>query len=267
MNVLNFGLLSLGSAFLIPYKRWTSGVQLCIVLSLSLQTCFLVVRWYEQGHFPLSNLYESLFFLSWSLTAFLFWSLLTRGNQGLILMPAMVGINGFMLCLPATLKKGYGLVPALQSNWLQMHVVVMIGAYAFLICGCLFAIGVLVHGRLYSKEVSSSGHHLLGQYETWDNLSYRAIGLGFPLLTMGLLSGAVWANVTWGSYWSWDPKETWALITWFIFAIYLHTRLSQSWTQNQSAWVAVLGFITLWICYLGVNLLSRGLHSYGWFVS
>ena len=101
--------------------------------------------------------------------------------------------------------------------------------------------------------------------DTLDNLSYRILGLGFPLLTLGILSGAVWANEAWGSYWSWDPKETWALITWLVFAIYLHTRLTKGWRGTKSAMLATLGFITVWVCYLGVNLLGSGLHSYGWF--
>jgi len=101
--------------------------------------------------------------------------------------------------------------------------------------------------------------------QTLDNLSYRTLGLGFPLLTIGILSGAVWANEAWGSYWSWDPKETWALITWLVFAIYLHTRLSKGWRGNRPALIAVAGFFVVWICYLGVNLLGTGLHSYGWF--
>ena len=104
---------------------------------------------------------------------------------------------------------------------------------------------------------------MLSVMSTLDNLSYRILGLGFPLLTMGLLSGAIWANQTWGSYWSWDPKETWALITWFIFAIYFHTRLSKGWSGFKSALLASFGFIIIWICYLGVNLMGKGLHSYG----
>jgi len=96
-----------------------------------------------------------------------------------------------------------------------------------------------------------------------DNLSYRAIGIGFCFLTLGILSGAVWANETWGSYWSWDPKETWALITWLTFASYLHSRLLVGWTGKKPALIATFGFIIVWICYLGVNLLGQGLHSYG----
>ncbi len=103
---------------------------------------------------------------------------------------------------------------------------------------------------------------LLNQIDYW---SFRTIGIGFPFLTIGILSGAVWANEAWGSYWSWDPKETWALITWLIFAIYLHSRITKDWGKEISAMIASFGFFVVWICYLGVNLLGKGLHSYGWF--
>jgi len=96
-----------------------------------------------------------------------------------------------------------------------------------------------------------------------DNLSYRIIGIGFCFLTLGILSGAVWANETWGTYWSWDPKETWALITWLTFAVYLHTRFLKGWQGVKPASIASTGFFLIWICYLGVNLLGKGLHSYG----
>jgi cytochrome c-type biogenesis protein CcsB len=100
--------------------------------------------------------------------------------------------------------------------------------------------------------------------ETVDIWSYRIIGLGFPFLTIGIISGAVWANEAWGSYWSWDPKETWALITWLIFAIYLHSRLLKGWQGEKAAILGSCGFFVIWICYLGVNFLGKGLHSYGW---
>lgn len=101
--------------------------------------------------------------------------------------------------------------------------------------------------------------------EELDYWSYRIINVGFPFLTLGILSGAVWANETWGSYWNWDPKETWALITWFIFAIYLHVRINKGWKGRKVALIGLLGFFVIWVCYLGVNLLGKGLHSYGWF--
>jgi len=99
--------------------------------------------------------------------------------------------------------------------------------------------------------------------ESIDNLSYRTISFGFPLLTIGIIAGAVWANEAWGSYWSWDPKETWALITWLVFASYLHARITKSWQGRKPAIIASFGFIVVWICYLGVNFLGKGLHTYG----
>ncbi|NEQ79388.1 MAG: c-type cytochrome biogenesis protein CcsB, partial [Moorea sp. SIO2I5] len=101
--------------------------------------------------------------------------------------------------------------------------------------------------------------------DTLDNISYRIIGLGFPLLTIGIIAGAVWANEAWGSYWSWDPKETWALITWLVFAAYLHARITRGWQGRRPAILAGTGLLVVWVCYLGVNLLGKGLHSYGWF--
>ena len=127
-----------------------------------------------------------------------------------------------------------------------------------------------------SKEISLQSSVLSGStnfnetnsktslLQTVDIWSYRIIGLGFPFLTIGIISGAVWANEAWGSYWSWDPKETWALITWLVFAVYLHSRLLKGWQGQKAAFLGSCGFFVIWICYLGVNFLGKGLHSYGW---
>jgi cytochrome c-type biogenesis protein CcsB len=177
-------------------------------------------------------------------------------------------INAFAsFSLPATMQQGGPLVPALQSNWLMMHVTVMILSYAALIIGSLLSICYLVFSEYAKTQLSRSRMNSPSSIEmilfNFDNLSYRIIGLGFPLLTIGILSGAVWANEAWGSFWSWDPKETWALLTWFIFAIYLHTRITRGWQGKISAIMASIGFLTVWVCFLGVNLLGEGLHSYG----
>jgi cytochrome c-type biogenesis protein CcsB len=267
-------------------------------LSCFFQAGFLGFRWFSSGHFPLSNLYESLLFLSWSLTTllvFLNYGLTTKQSVlifpssstqyptepfgtkaflGSIMAPVILLIHTFaVFSLPDELKVSTSLVPALQSNWLVMHVTVMVLSYAALLAGCLFAIAYLAVCFISSSATkpsfasSNDSQTLFFQQLAiqLDNLSYRILGLGFPLLTIGLLSGAVWANQTWGSYWSWDPKETWALITWFVFAIYLHTRISKGWSGKESAFLAVFGLIILWTCYLGVNLMGKGLHSYGFF--
>lgn len=377
---------------------WLANIALALMLS---------IRWIESGHFPLSNLYESLLFLSWSLTTIHFflehsfsnvlktngidktdhsfrllslfrksqvinkreshlsspltWSMTwfftnkigalmkkkqynphpqlgyqqkvcydivnhennlkspsviqrnvlieeqcTQPNEedisptlGAITAPLALFTNAFAtFSLPEEMQKVTVLVPALQSNWLIMHVSVMMVSYAALLSGSLLAMAFLVINfiqdtptsmqrfQLRSVNVKSSLHtpqlftesdqKTIPQNEqlsenklkqNLDNLSYRSIGLGFALLTIGIFSGAVWANEAWGSYWSWDPKETWAFVTWLVFALYLHTRLSRGWIGKKSALVATAGFLVIWFCYLGVNLFGKGLHSYGWFPS
>jgi cytochrome c-type biogenesis protein CcsB len=184
------------------------------------------------------------------------------------------------------MQKALPLVPSLQSNWLMMHVSMMMVSYATLILGSLLSILYLAFISFSGQNnqinienptllttstvinptatVSSTNYSKLSLLQTVDIWSYRIIGLGFPFLTIGIISGAVWANEAWGSYWSWDPKETWALITWLVFAIYLHSRLLKGWQGKQAAVLGSCGFFVIWICYLGVNFLGKGLHSYGW---
>jgi cytochrome c-type biogenesis protein CcsB len=251
-------------------------------------------RWIVAGYFPLSNLYESLLFLTWTLlTIYIYVEKKTKSKLiGSILVPVILLISGFAnLTLSPEMQKSSPLVPALQSNWLMMHVSMMLLSYATLIMGSLLCILFLVISRykdvdlkiiddsslpLYnimldyyeaklvspSNEVSELGK--LKLLQSIDNWSYRIIGLGFPFLTIGIISGGVWANEAWGSYWSWDPKETWALITWMIFATYLHARITKGWEGKKTAILGGLGFFVIWICYLGVNFLGKGLHSYGW---
>jgi len=399
----------------------------------------LLFRWQNSGHFPLSNLYESLLFLSWGITTIhLLLQLLDKKNDkntnkyqnlfislwlGCVTSPTALFINTFAsFSLPSEMQKPNALVPALQSNWLFMHVTVMIVSYAALIIGCLLSFVFLIITRgedinfksslfkkyfldsinssfftlnslsnnnicssnnsnnfflnekfigkniilikksfLFLNEVTNISNQTKSlfsfitiknkkknqispitywlnnfddffylklksndllfknlQYidnndenlslsfsynrsiisvenknlfqkisnseEEWkrklsknkknltykiaknlDNLSYRILGIGFPFLTIGILSGSVWANEAWGSYWSWDPKETWALLTWLVFAVYFHSRLIKGWEGKKPAILATLGFIVVWICFIGVNLLKSGLHSYGFF--
>ena len=240
----------------------------------------LAFRWIQEGYFPLSNLYESLIFLSWSFSFLhLIFEFQTKSRLiGAISTPLLVFLSGFStFTLPVEMQKALPLVPSLQSNWLMMHVSMMMVSYSVLLLGSLLCILYLTFSYFFSKNISfvssftqnqgvvssekTSTVFLLQTIDTW---SYRIIGLGFPFLTIGILSGAVWANEAWGSYWSWDPKETWALITWLVFAIYLHSRLLKGWQGQKAAALGTCGFFVIWICYLGVNFLGKGLHSYGW---
>jgi cytochrome c-type biogenesis protein CcsB len=254
--------------------------QFLIVSSNILFTITLLSRWIGEGYFPLSNLYESLIFLCWSISSIhLFIESKTKSRLiGSIISPILFFISGFSsLTLPTDMQKALPLVPSLQSNWLMMHVSMMMVSYATLILGSLLSILYLAF-NLFNRNkqkiilnlntepilASSVDYSKLSLLQTIDIWSYRIIGLGFPFLTIGIISGAVWANEAWGSYWSWDPKETWALITWLVFAIYLHSRLLKGWQGKNSAIIGSCGFFVIWICYLGVNFLGKGLHSYGW---
>nr|YP_010980999.1 cytochrome c heme attachment protein [Ajuga macrosperma]WOC94683.1 cytochrome c heme attachment protein [Ajuga macrosperma] len=266
-------------------------------------TGLLISRWIYSGHFPLSNLYESLIFLSWSFS-FIYIVPYLKKNQKLlsaIIGPSAIFSQGFATSgLLTEIHESEILVPALQSEWLIMHVSMMILGYAALLCGSLLSVSLLVIAVRKKRSFFSTSNHLLNFNESFflgeieymneqrtvlkktsffptrnyyrlhliqqlDYWSYRVISLGFIFLTIGILSGAVWANEAWGSYWSWDPKETWAFITWVIFAIYLHTRTNIKFNYSDSAIVASIGFLIIWICYFGVNLLGIGLHSYGSF--
>jgi cytochrome c-type biogenesis protein CcsB len=267
------------------------------IISNVLLFIILGSRWIVAGYFPLSNLYESLLFLTWTLlSTYLFIEYKTKSKLiGATLIPVALLINGFAnLTLPPDMQKASPLVPALQSNWLMMHVSMMMLSYATLIIGSLLSILFLIIAKgkevtydnleLNSLEIEqnkiittntslaytsativppNSTNGKLRLLYSIDNWSYRIIGLGFPFLTIGIIAGGVWANEAWGSYWSWDPKETWALITWLVFAAYLHARITKNWQGKKTAILGSLGFFVIWVCYLGVNFLGKGLHSYG----
>nr|YP_010360874.1 cytochrome c heme attachment protein [Eriobotrya deflexa]QFR51248.1 cytochrome c heme attachment protein [Eriobotrya deflexa]UNQ85835.1 cytochrome c heme attachment protein [Eriobotrya deflexa]UVI15667.1 cytochrome c heme attachment protein [Eriobotrya deflexa] len=264
-------------------------------------TGLLVTRWMYLRHLPLSDLYESFIFLSWS---FSFIHIIPyfkkhKNHLSAITAPSAIFTQGFATSgLLTEMHQSAILVPALQSHWLMMHVSMMVLSYAALLCGSLLSLALLVITfrkfiKIFSKSnnlenesvyfseiqyvnernnvlrntsfISSQNYYRYQLIQQLDRWSYRIISLGFILLTVGILSGAVWANEAWGSYWNWDPKETWAFITWTIFAIYLHIRTNKNFESVNSAIVASMGFLIIWICYFGVNLLGIGLHSYGSF--
>jgi cytochrome c-type biogenesis protein CcsB len=250
-----------------PKLNFISNLSwLGVIFSNSLLFFNLALRWYFSGYFPLSNLYESLLFLDWCLLFTLVFTEIKTGTKllGALLVPITLLIITFAsLILPNVMQESSPLVPALQSNWLMMHVSMMIFSYATLILGSLLSLLLLALTR-FSKEPQNFALGKVQLIENLDLWSYRTIGLGFPFLTIGIIAGGVWANEAWGSYWSWDPKETWALITWLVFAAYIHVRLTKGWVKEKAAIVGAVGFFVVWVCYLGVNFLGQGLHSYGW---
>jgi cytochrome c-type biogenesis protein CcsB len=239
-----------------------------------IQTTALGLRWYESyqilgvdGRAPLTNLYESVVFFAWSILLIYLlmdWKYKQRTIGAFVLPIALFSMLWAQMRLHAAIDP---LVPALQSNWLTYHVITCFLGYA----GFAVAFGVSV---MYLMKIGKEEKHqgdkpmggILGMFpptKVLDDMNYKAIMIGFPLLTLGIVTGAAWAYYAWGTYWSWDPKETWSLIVWFIYAAFLHARFTRGWVGRRAAWLSVIGFAFTIFCYLGVNLVLSGLHSYG----
>ena len=245
--------------------------SLTAYVGLVLQTVAIILRWRESyamghGHAPLSNLYESVVFFSW--TIILIYAIIEIKYKyrvvGAFVVPfALLGMSWAQLGLNSGIEP---LVPALQSNWLLYHVITCFLGYAAFAVACGISIMYLIKDRKETGEGNAPAGGVVAMFpaiKVLDDLNYKAIMIGFPLLTLGIVTGAAWANYAWGTYWSWDPKETWSLIVWFIYAAFLHARITRGWVGRRAAYLSVIGFAATIFCYLGVNLFLSGLHSYG----
>ncbi len=261
------------SAFLylvaLVFKKQTPGMLATwvVVLGLIGNTAGIIMRWLESyqmgfGHAPLSNLYESLVFFAWTI-ALLYLVIERRyGNRvvGAFVMPLASLAIAYASLSPNISDRIQPLLPALKSNWLIAHVIAcFIGYAAFAI-----AFGLSIMYLIRQRE-SSSENALIERFpkpRVLDGLTHQMIMFGFLFLSVGIFTGAIWANSAWGRYWGWDPKETWSLITWFIYATLLHAKMMRGWHGRRIAFLSVLGFAAVLFTYFGVNLLP-GLHSYG----
>ncbi|GAB7027093.1 c-type cytochrome biogenesis protein CcsB [Geotalea toluenoxydans] len=235
------------------------------------QTTAIGLRWKEsydlgRGHAPLSNLFESVVFFAWTIILiFLIIDFKYKYRAvGFFVVPfALLGMAWAQLGLDSGIEP---LVPALQSNWLLYHVVTCFLGYAAFAVACGLSIMYLIREKQEDSSASSPAGGVIGMFpsvKVLDDLNYKAIMIGFPLLTLGIVTGAAWANYAWGTYWSWDPKETWSLIVWFVYAAFLHARITRGWVGRRAAILSIVGFAATIFCYLGVNLFLSGLHSYG----
>lgn len=235
------------------FGRWTESYQLASRQTppqgLS-ETLRLVIH-----QVPMSNFFESLVFFSLCLPALglLFFRRQLRGCLG-----ALVGLIASLVLAYASLGVDASikpLMPALKSNWLLIHVLTAFLGYAAF--ALAFGAALIYLWRARAAKAATAQLTL-----EMDRLIYQAVVIGFIFLTLGILTGAVWAEQAWGRYWSWDPKETWSLITWFIYAGLLHARLVKGWAGRRIAWLAILGFLAVLFTYFGVSFLLPGLHSY-----
>ncbi len=227
-------------------------------------TAALVLRGIEANHVPWGNQFESMTTVGWAII--LFYLIFEKAFR-IRMVGAFVVSLGFVAiaaatALPYRYQMAGPLVPALNSYWLYIHVEIVLISYALFAIAAGLAVAFLLKERAEIRGKTTSFTAILPPSGKLDELSYRAIMFGFPLLILGIVLGAAWANYAWGGYWSWDPKETWALITWLIYAAYIHTRMTRGWKGRGMAIFAILAFLGVIWCYWGVNFILSGLHSY-----
>jgi cytochrome c-type biogenesis protein CcsB len=246
-------------------KKLGLFIKVVSIMGLIVHTAGLGLRWYESyeigfGHIPLSNMYEALISVAWCtvLVYIVMEQKFKTETMGSFVFPIVSVAMAYASLAPGVRDEIEPLVPALQSNWLTYHVMTCFVGYA------AFAIsfGSSIAFLIKNKKGDNPSGGVLPETKVLDEIIYKSNAVGFLLLGIGIITGAVWANYAWGSYWSWDPKETWSLITWFIYAIFLHARLTRGWRGTRTAVLSIIGFCGVLFTFFGVNYVLSGLHSY-----
>ena len=232
-----------------------------VTIGFASHTLALLTRYIEAGYTPVTNLHESLSFFAWMIIGiFLITNLKYKIKVlGTLLTPIALILMLFAFAFP---KEIVPLAPVLRSFWHPFHVTfAFLGNAIFALAFCCGVMYLIQEHQLKSKKMGAIAKRL-PNLKVLDDLNYQALTFGFPLLTLGIITGAVWAEYAWGRYWGWDPKETWSLITWFLYAALLHQRLTVGWRGRKAAIMAIVGFMAVLFTFLGVNLLLPGLHAY-----
>jgi cytochrome c-type biogenesis protein CcsB len=247
--------------YLIRKKKVNHGADAVVLVTFVLHGAAIVLRWVESyrlgwGHIPLTNFYESLIFFSFALTFIylLFRYTIRYDFLGAVMMPFSLLTLAYASFSPDIDRAIRPLIPALQSNWLTIHVITCFLAYAAFTLSFACALLYFWPRRRAPQIIPTK--------DVLDELVYRGVLVGMPLLTMGIITGSAWAHYAWGAYWSWDPKETWSLITWIIYALFLHARLIRGWRENRTSLLSIIGFLAMLFTFLGVNFILSGLHAY-----
>jgi cytochrome c-type biogenesis protein CcsB len=270
MNILFFKLATLlyflGTLAYLGYivflkEPLSKSATTAICVGFASHTLALIARYLEAGHTPVTNLYESLSFFAWMIICIL---LIVQTKYhikvlGAFLSPIALILMLFALALP---KEIIPLAPVLKSLWHPFHVsFAFLGNAIFALSFCCGMMYLIQEHQLKSKKMGAITQRL-PSLMVLDDLNYQSLKFGFPLLTLGIITGAIWAEYAWGRYWNWDPKETWSLITWFLYAASLHQRLTVGWRGRKAAIMAIAGFLAILFTFLGVNLMLPGLHRY-----
>lgn len=256
--------LAAGAFLIFLYSRsrrvGLAGTALVLVGFLT-HTLAIVLRAQEVGHLPLTSLHEAMTFFSWTITLVF---LISRFKYridflGAFVVPLAFITLGYAAVLPSEVRP---ILPVLKSSWLAIHVTLaVLGNAAFAVT---FGAGImyLIQERQLKRKKPGAFYYRLPSLEVLDELGYRALAIGFPIQTLGIITGSLWAAYAFGSYWRWDPKETWTLITWFIYAVLLHGRLAVGWRGRRAAVLYIVGFCTVMFTFVGLSLLTEGYHSF-----
>ena len=257
--LLYFAAMILYFIFIAVQKEMISRIAIIIQgIGFVLHTAALIYRGIGAGRLPMTNQYEFATSFAWGicLVSLIFILKFHFPVLGTFASPVMFLIIGYAAMQS---KDVHELMPALKSNWLGFHVSTAIIAYGSF--GVSFVLALIF---LLREKISKGGfldRHIPDK-EKLDLISYRSIALGLLFLTFTIITGAIWAERAWGSYWSWDPKETWSLITWIVYAIYLHLRIRKGYEGKAAAIFAAIGFVCVMFTYIGVNTFLPGIHSY-----
>lgn len=253
--------------FIFKVPKLSKATTIFTAIAFLIQTAGIGLRWVESyqmgiGHAPLTNMYESVVFFAWCIV--LLYLLVELKYKAQVFGAFAVPLAFIAMAYASFSSIGKTinpLVPALQSNWLIAHVVTcFIGYAAFALAA---ALGIMYFLKNSANEGDTGLLSRLPALSVIDDLTHKMLIFGFLWLTGGIITGAVWANSAWGTYWSWDPKETWSLITWFVYALTLHIRYTRGWSGKRIAYLAIFGFFCVLFTYYGVNFWLSGLHSYG----
>lgn len=254
------------SCLYISYLIWLNNIlaawgRVLTLIGLTVNTLAIVARTLKAGHIPFANMYEFGMVLVWALVMIYFLIEYSTKRQalGAFIMPMAFLLSGVFALF---YQEARPLMPALKSSWLMIHVATAIVAYGSLAASCAIAATYLWKERLERNGDDGAVVGALPSLEALDTITNQLISLAVPFLTLLILTGAVWAEYAWGSYWRWDPKETWSLITWLVYAVYLHGRVVMGWKGKTGMKWAIAGFLTVLFTFVGVNVLLPGLHSY-----
>ncbi len=247
--------------FVTQKKKIRSSARSILLVAGVLHTATFISRYIAAGHTPLTTHHDTISFFAWSMT----WAFLSfRWRYEVKNFGTFVSLLILILMIIGAMSSTHivELPPALQSAWLPVHASIAILAYGFLAMAFCGGLMYLLQERELKKKRFGLFYTRLPSLDSLDNLIQHCVAIGFPLLTMGIITGSFWAKQAWGSYWHWDPKETWSLITWFLYAALLHQRFVSGWRGRRGAILAIIGFAAVLFTLWGVPFLLPGEHSY-----